>query len=439
MEISVENLSQLGRRLTVSVPADRVEREFSERLQNLSRRLKMPGFRPGKVPLKMVEAQYGGQVLREVAGDLIQSSLREALGQQGLMPAGGPTIEPRAVDRGRALEYTATFEVLPQILRTDLAGVRIERPVSEPAEADVDRTLETMRDQRRTWRAVERAAAEADRVVIDFEGSLDGAVFEGGSATDFPLVLGARTLLPDLERQLVGLAAGAGAVIKVEFPADYRRAELAGKVVDFRVQMKEVAEPVRPEVDADFARAFGIEDGDVARLRAEVKANLERELAERIEGMVQERVMQALVDLNPVDVPQTLVEQEIDRMMKATRETLVQHGASPDLAPGDRAVYEGDAKRRVILGLALAEISRVHPVDPDAARVRAALERRSVSYENPQAYIDWHYADPRRLAQVESEVAQAMLVEQLLAQAEVVDTPIPFAELMYRSTEQSTA
>jgi len=439
METNVENLSQLERRLTVSVPAERVEREFSDRLQRLSRKVKLPGFRPGKVPLKMVEAQYGGQVLREVAGELIQASLREALGQHDLQPAAGPNIEPRAVDRGRDLEYTATFEILPQVLRADLDGVRIERPVSEPGEEDVDRTLETMRDQRRTWQPVERAAAEGDRVVIDFEGILDGVAFEGGSASDYPLVLGSRTLLPDMERQLAGLAPGAEATLKVGFPADYRRAELAGKTVDFHVRMKEVAEPVLPALDADFARAFGIEDGDLARLRAEVRANLERELLERIEAMVHERVMQALVDLNPIETPRSLVEQEIDRMIENTRAALARHGASPDLAPGDRAAYENDARRRVILALVLSEIARREPVQPDAAHVRRLLERRAVSYENPQAYIDWHLADPRRLAQVESEAAQAMLVERLLAQADVADVPQPFGEIMYRGQEQSTA
>jgi trigger factor len=418
--------------MTVAVPADQVEKEVSSRLKRLSKQVKMAGFRPGKVPMKIVEAQYGGKVLQDVAGELIQSSFGEALGKEGLRPAGGPKIEPKSIDRGADLEYVATFEVYPEVKKLDLEGVSIERPTAQVGDEDIDRTLETMQIQRVQWNRVERAAKEGDRAQIDFTGSLDGENFEGGSAQDYQVVLGSETLLADFEKQLEGLKAGDEKTIDVPFPDDYRNSQLAGKTARFEVTVKGVEESELPPIDEDFAKGFGIESGKVEDLRAAIRENLERELEDRIRTTVRDRVMQALLDANPIEVPKALQDQEIDRLMESQRQTLVQHGASPDLAPTDREIYQEQAYRRVALGLILAEVANAHGIKPDAERVRAAVERLAQNYEDPQAFVRWHYADSKRLAEVQAVVLEELVVEKLLEKADIKETPVEFAELMYR-------
>lgn len=417
--------------MTVAVPADEFEKAFSDRLKRLSKKVKLDGFRPGKVPLKIVEAQYGGRVMEEVAGDLIQTSFQEAVGQEGLEPAGGATIEPKNLGRGEGLEYVATFEVYPEVEKLDIADVRIERPVCEIQPGDVDRTLETMRQQRVQWRAVDRAAAEGDRLIIDFKGSLDDKPFEGGAAEDFVFVLGSGTLVEGLEKQLVGVKAGEAQALTVEFPRDYRNEALAGREVRFDVSVKTVAEPELPELDEEFARSFGIKDGSLDALRAEVKENQERELEDRIQRVLRDRVMRALLDANRFDIPKRLLDEEVQRLIQASRETFKRHGASPDLAPTDPAVYEKDAHRRVALGLILAEVAKANGIHPDPARVRAVLNRMAASYEDPEAFVKWHYADSKHLTDVQAMVLEETIVERLLEKAEVVDVQVAFGDLMY--------
>ena len=409
MQVSVETVDTLGRRLTVAVPAEDVEKEFSTRLARLSKQVKMPGFRPGKVPLKMVEAHYGSGLLQEVAGDLIQSSLREAIGREGLRPAGSARIEPRQVARGKQLEYIAEIDLFPEIKRLDLAGVKIERPVAAVTPADVERTLDTIRRQRAGWNVVARAARTGDRVVIDFTGRLDGQDFDGGAATGFPLVLGTGALIEDLEAGLVGTKAGDMRRLAVKFPADYHHAPLAGRTVDFEVTVHEVAEAVLPELDAEFAQQLGIAGGDVARLRDETRANLER-------------VLRALLDANPFDAPKGLTEDEVNHLKQ-----LDQMGRRP---PGPEAAYRERARARVALGLILGEVIRARGLRADPARVRSHIEDLASEYESPAEFIQWYYEKPERLAEVESQVLEERVVEELIATAEVVDTPAPFQELL---------
>jgi len=431
MDVSVESVGSLERRMTVAVPAERLESEVARRLKGLSKQVRMPGFRPGKVPIKMVEAQYGQQVLQEAAGELIQRSFEEAVGSQGLRPAGGPRIEPKSLARGQNLEYVATFEVFPEVPHNDLKGVTIRRPVCEPADAEIDETLETMRKQRVEWRPVERAGADGDRVTMDFQGSIEGEPIEGGQATDYALVLGSGRLIDELEKQVAGLTAGTNTTLKIRFPDDYRNTELAGRTADFDVQIKEVAEPVLPEVDEEFARSFGISEGGVTKLREEVLANLKREVEDKVRGVVHERVMNALLERNPVDVPAQLLNVEIDQLIERNRALLQRSGASPDLANVDRSVYEDTARRRVALGLVLAEFAQHSGLQPSPERVRQTLERMAVSYEEPEKFIAWHYENPQRLEEVHSATLEEMLVEHLLDTADVVDEQVSFKDLMY--------
>jgi trigger factor len=416
--------------MTVAVPADRLEKELAARLQRLSKTARFPGFRPGKAPMKMVEAQYGGKVLEEVVGDLIRSTFYEAVSEKGLKPAGGPNIEPKHVDRGRDFEYTASFEVYPEVTRLDIRGSRIERPVVEVTDEDVARTIESLRQQRVGWRPVERAAAIGDRVVIDFQGSVDGEPFEGGAATDFPLVLGNHVLIEGFETGLVGAKSGETRNLDLRFPVDYRNAALAGKPAQFAVTIKQVNEPVLPDVNEDFARALGVADGNVDGLRREVRGNLERERDDRIRRLVRDRVFRVLTDGNDFDIPKAMEQEEIQRLIKAGRANLEARGFPAGQLPADPALYAPQARSRVKLGLILAEIIRHQGLKPDPAKVRARIEELAAAYDDPREYIAWHYANPARLADAESQVLEDQVVELLLQTAETIDKPMSFQELV---------
>jgi len=422
MQVSVESISSLGRRVKIAVPAETFEQAFAERLRRLSQQVKLPGFRPGKVPIKMVEARYGGQLLQEVAGDLIQSTLQEAIGTQGLKPAGGTKIHQHSFGRGRAFEYTAEFEIFPEIKQLDLAGVTIERPVATVTDDDVNRTLDTIRRQRTTWRAVERAAQTGDRTLIDFVGRLNGEEFEGGKGQAYPLVLGSGTFIKELEDGLVGATASETRRINATFPADYRFAPIAGKTVEFEVAVKEVGEPVVPEIDDELAKQLGVADGGVDKLRADVRNNLEREAGQRARAILRRNVLDALLKANQFDVPASLIENEVRRLQQ-----LNAGGQGGAVEP---AQLQARARTRVALGLILAEIVRVRGMRPDAAKVRARIEEMAADYDAPQKFIEWYYASPERLGEVESLVLEERIVEELLAGAQVQDRALGFQELL---------
>jgi trigger factor len=422
MQVSVETIGTLGRRLKVAVPADQVEKEFNVRLQRLSKQVKMPGFRPGKVPLKMVEAQYGGRLMDEVAGELIQTTLYEAIGSQGLRPAGDPRIQRKPAVRGEQLEYTVEFEIFPEVKRFDLAGSRIERPAVTVSEEDVNRTLETIRKQRAAWKPMEREARLGDRLSIDFVGRINGKEFDGGKANGFQLALGSGTLIEDMEQGLVGARTGDMRHISARFPADYRHSMLAGQTADFDVKVNEIAEAELPELNEGFARDLGVADGSLDKLRADIRANLEREAAGRARAVVRARVLKLLLDANPMEVPQSLLDAEAQRLKNS------------DMASGlnakDEAAYGVRARSRVALGLILGEFIRNRGLVPDPARVRAKIEEMAADYESPQEFIQWHYEKPERLSEIEGLVMEEKVVEDLLVSADISDKPVSFQELL---------
>ncbi|MFL6621388.1 MAG: trigger factor [Sulfurifustis sp.] len=424
MQVSVETTSTLGRRLTVVVPADQFEQEFTHRLERLSRQVKMPGFRPGKVPAKVVEARYRGQLLEETAGDLIERTLREAIGTHELRPAGGTRIQHKPLARGQGLEYTAEFEIYPEIKHLDLAGAEIERPAAEIGDADIDHTLESIRRQRITYRAVERAAAQGDRLLVDFTARVDGSEIEGGKAENQPMVLGAGASFRELEEGMVGATVGETRRIVANFPADARNPAVAGKAVEFEVRVREVAEPVLPEVNEEFAKSLGVADGSVEQLRQEIRRSLEREAAERTRTVLRRNVLKKLRELNEFEVPAGLVTNEVERMKRLSQ------AAGQPLDPSDDARYQDRARMRVALGLILAEIVRVRGIKADPARVRARVEQMARDYEAPQKFIEWYYANPERLGEVESTVLEDMVVEQLLGTAQVRDQAVAFPDLI---------
>jgi len=429
MQVSVESTGNLSRLMTVAVPADEVEKQVQTRLKNLARNAKLPGFRPGKAPLKIIDAQYGNQVLREVAGSLIESTLKEAFTQENLIPAGGPEIEPTSLERGKDLEYTASFEVYPEVRKLDLKGVEIERPVCEVSEEDVDRTVETMRRQQVSYNAVERDARDGDRVCIDFKGTIDGEPFSGGEAEDYKLVLGEGQFLEDLEQGIMGARPGEQRNVTVDFPDDYHGEAVAGKAVEFEVHVKEVEEPVLPDIDEAFIKAFGIEDGDVKAFRAEIAANLGRERDERLSRLTRSRVMEALVRENELEIPGKLVEQEINSMIAMNKSMLEQQGLPTEQFNPDRERYREDARQRVAMGLIFSEIVEHQDIKPDADKVKQRIEKMAASYEQPEAFVQWYYSSRERLRQVESMVVEEQVVEMLLEGADIKESPVSLREL----------
>ncbi len=320
MQVSVEPVSGLKRKMTIQVPAERIDQEVDKRLQSMKGRVRIDGFRPGKVPLKVIRQRYGRDVFHEVAGEVMQASFYEAVAKEELRPAGAPTIEPRSLEPGKPLEYEATFEVYPEIEPASLEGIEITRPVAEVTDADVDKMLDNLRRQRMGWQEVDRPAQEGDQITVDFEGFVDGEPLEGGKAENMPIVVGGGRLIPSLEEQLAGLEPGEEKTLQVTFPDDYHVEDLAGKAAEFRIRVHKVEEPALPELDDEFARQFGIEEGGIDKLREEVRANMERELRQAIQKDLKTQVMDALLERNEVEVPEALVAEEI----KALREQMMQ-------------------------------------------------------------------------------------------------------------------
>ncbi|MCU0974225.1 MAG: trigger factor [Burkholderiales bacterium] len=327
MQATLESLDGLERRLNVSLPQAEIDTEVTSRLRKIARTAKISGFRPGKVPLKIVEQQFGPQVRQEVLGDVVKRSFGDAVREQNLRVAGLPSIEPRAVGEGAgAFEYSATFEIYPDVKVADVTGLNLKRPFHDVADADVDRTFEILRKQRVKFDPVERPAAVEDLVTIDYRGTIDGVEFPGGVASDYAVILGQGRLLPDFEAHLAGLSAGETVAFELQFPDTYHGKEVAGKTARFEVSLKRVAGPQLPEVDAEFAKQMGIDDGDLAKLRAEVRSNVEREVRNRIRKRVKDQVMQALLDANEIPVPKALVDMETQRLTQAAMQDLASRG-----------------------------------------------------------------------------------------------------------------
>lgn len=431
MQVSVEATGGLERRMTVQVPEERVEKEVEGRLQRLARTAKLKGFRPGKVPMKVVKSHYGAQVRQEVVGDVIQSSFYEAVVKENLRPAGLPTIEPKSLEEGKSLEYTATFEVMPEVEPATLSGVKLEKVSAEVSEADVDAMLETLRKQRTRWEAAERGAKEGDRVVIDFKGTIDGAEFQGNEGKQVPVVIGAKRMITGFEEGLVGAKANDSLTLDLTFPEEYGYKEVAGKPVQFAVTVHRVEEPHLPELDEEFAKSFAVTEGGVEALRKEVRQNMERELEQAVTGRVKQAVMDKLLELNAIELPKALIKQEADQLAAQMRQNMHIPAGKPGVNL-DSAMFEDQARRRVSLGLVLSEIIKRNELKADPAKVREQVEKVASTYERPQDVINWYYADRNRLAEVESLVLENQVVEWALGQADVSETKSSFNELMNR-------
>ena len=430
MQQTVESLGALERRIDLTVPAAAIDKEVQTRLNKLARTVKMPGFRPGKVPLKMVAQTYGAQVQAEVMNDKVGEAFNSAVNENKLRVAGMPRLTPRAVEGSEDLAFSATFEIYPEITVGDLTGIEVQRAVCPIGDAEIDRTLEIMRKQRATYEDVTRPAAAEDVVVVDFKGTLDGTPFDGGTATDFPFALGQGRMLPDFEAAVTGMRAGDTKTFDVAFPADYGAKELAGKTAQFEVTVKKVQQPVLAPIDAQFAKSLGIADGDIGKMRAEIRGNLEREVASRLRTRTRDSVMNALLASTTFEVPKSLVEAERERLEDAARKDLVARGVSAKEAPLPPEIFSPQAERRVRLGLLIGEVVRAHGLQARPDQIRKLVEELAQSYERPQEVINWYLSDRKRLSELESAALEDNVSNWVLERARVVDAPVGFDELM---------
>ena len=430
MQQAVQNTSPLERNITVSIPVERIEAEIATRLKKLARTVKMQGFRPGHVPIKMVERHYGFQVRQEVVTDEVQQRFADAIKDQKYRVAGYPRFQPvPAADGASNVEYTATFEVYPDVVVGDLTKFEVTRPVTEVGEADVDKTLETLRKQRAKFNNVDREAKNGDLVNIDFEGLIAGQPFEGNKAANFTVILGEARMLPDFESAMVGMKAGETKTFPLTFPQDYAE-QLRGKTADFTVTVHQVAEAELPPLDSDLARALGVEDGDVERLRREVRENIGKEVGKRVKSLVKDQVLNALLETATFEVPRALLDAEIAGMQRAAVEDLKSRGMTTQNLTLPPDLFADRATRRLKLYLLVTELVRRNGLQPKPEQVRKVIEEHAESYEQPDQLVRWYYSDRSRLGEVEALVMEDNVVEWALGKMKVSDTPTAFEDLM---------
>lgn len=431
MQANVENLGQLQRRLNMVLPLDKIDNEVENRLKRLAHSVKLHGFRPGKVPFKIVVQQYGPQVRQEVLGDALQKNFSEAVREQNLRVAGYPKFEAKTAQAGgQQFEYTATFEVYPEVKVGEVNRAAITRPLVDIGDAQVEKTLEILRKQRATYQTVEREAREGDQVNIDFHGKLGEEDFPGGQGTNLATVLGDKRLLPDFEKKIAGMRANETKTFELTFPADYHGKEVAGKTAVFELVLKRVAEPKLPEVDAEFARSHGIADGDLEKLKRVIRNNLQKEAGDRIQARIKDQAMQVLLDGTQVDLPQSLVEMEIHRLMDNARRDLEARGVKTRDLQLPHDLFETQAKRRVALGLIISELAKLHDLHPKPEQVRARVDGHAQSYEHPEQVVKWYYSNPGRLNDVEALVLEDNVVTWVMNRIKVEEKAMLFDELM---------
>lgn len=432
MQANLEVLEGLARRLEISVPMDQLETEAQSRLKRLARNVKMDGFRPGKAPLSAVARQHGGGVRQEVLGEMLQARFSEAVQSNQLKIAGYPDFEPKAGQNDTShMTFSASFEVYPEVRIDDLSTSKVSRPVVTVGDAEVSKTLEVLQKQRRSFETIDRIAAPGDLIKFDYQGTVEGVEFEGGKGEDFSAVIGEGRLLKDFEQNLSGLKAGDKKGFDLTFPGDYAAKELAGKAAHFEVQVKEVQAPVLPPLDTEFAKALGVADGSMETLKAEVKSNLEREVKRRIQTKLKEQAMELLLKVSTLDLPQSLVAMETDRLRRMTEADMQQRGVQTMKLSAD--MFTGQAERRVRLGLILAEIVQAHKLVAQPEQIRTLIQEQAQSYEEPEQVMQWYYQSPERMQEIESLALEENVVAWVTGQAQVEDVTTSFDELMGRA------
>jgi trigger factor len=441
MQVFIETTSGLERRLTVGVPAERVENEVNNRLQKAAKNVRLDGFRPGKVPMRVIKQRYGAGVRQEVLGEVMSQSFYEAVTQENLRPAGQPSIEPKVLEEGKDLEFVATFEIFPEIKLADMAGFEVERPSAEVNDADIDDMIEIFRKQQGSQEVVDRAAAEGDHVKLDYAGTRDGEAFEGGSAEDSDLELGSGRMIPGFEDGIVGMAAGDEKTLALSFPEDYHNEELKGAAVEFSITLHSVSEQVAAPMDDELFQKYGVEEGGEEQFRKEIAENMRRELATAVKNRVKRQVMDAIISANESqEVPKALIDQEIGTMRKQMFQQFGGAGTEnmdlESLLPAE--MFQEQAEHRVKLGLLLNEYITSAGMKADADKVRESIEEIASTYQDPTEVVEWYYSNQEQLSGVESMVLEDQAVQQLLEQAKITDEACTYQEAIAKAQENQS-
>ncbi len=428
MEVSVETTQGLERAMTITVPAERVEKEVNQRLNRLKNSVKLNGFRPGKVPMSVVKKQFDTTVRYEVAEELIQATFGEAVNQENLAPAGTPQITPEEIGDGEGLKYKAVFEVYPEFEVAAFDGIKVEKPKVDLSDADLDKMVDNLREQQKSWETVEREAADGDQVNVDFKGSIDGEVFDRGSAEGVPLTLGSGSMIGGFEDGIIGMKAGEEKSIDVTFPEDYSAEELAGKEAQFEIKVNSVAEAVLPKIDDEFIEKYGVKKGGMEAFRKQIQENMQRECDQALTQVSKDQVMDGLYEAHDFDIPGALIDEEAKRMAENMQQQMGGQGAelSADL-------FKGQAERRVKLGLVLAEVVREHNVQVDPVRVQQQIETMAASYENPSEVLEWYNQNPQYLEGIQNLVMEEQVVDLVMKNAAVSEAEMGFEELMTKA------
>lgn len=436
MQVSVEAPSKLERRMTVVVPVEKIEEAYDKRIVTLSKTAKVNGFRKGKIPLDFIKQRYGDTARQEALSEVIQSTLYAAINQEKLNPVGVPTVEPKTVVQGQPLEYVAIFEVLPEVEAVSFEMTTVEKLISAIAEADIDNVLTHLSKQQGTWVKVDRAAKESDQVVVDFRGSIDGKVFNGGEAHDYPIVIGSKAMIPGFEEGLVGLTVDQESVINIIFPENYFAKEFAGKAAEFAVKVIKVSELKLPEINATFIKRMGVKSGNIDDFRNEIRKNLEREMSRMVKAKLKKTIFDTLIEQNPVEIPKALIEREAKRI----HDELHPHHAGQEHhhSEAEMASFNDAAKRNVALGLLIAKMVKQHNILPDNARIQAQIQTLSSIYENPAEVEKWYVTNKKAKAEVEMQVLEEQLVEILLENVQITEKMISYNELIQTLNTQQT-
>ncbi len=430
MQVSIENLEGLERKMTVQVPSDRVTQAVDKKLKELSKSVRIDGFRPGKVPVKVIRQKFGGHVRQEVIGEVIESSYREAISQENVKPAGMPSIDSLDADGGDEMSYTAVFEVYPELEKVELASLEVEKPTCEITDSDMDGMISKLQEQRKDWKESKGAAKKGFQVMVDFEGRIDGEVFEGGVGSNMAVEIGAGQMLPEFEKGLEGMKAGEEKVVEVNFPEDYHGKDVAGKTAEFTLKAVKVSKPQLPEVDEEFVKGFGVEDGDLEKFRADIRDNMEKEKSDRLKMSVKNKVMDALLEKNDFTVPNALIGEEIQNMRKQAAQRMGQDPESVTEEMFPEEMFRGEAERRVKLGLLLVEIMEQEEIKLDSSRIDTVLEEMAVSYEQPEQVKEYYRHNAQARAGLENMILEDQLVEHVLEQATVTEKKASFDDLM---------
>jgi len=430
MQVSIETLDGLERRMTVQVPSERVSEAVEKKLKDLSKTVRIDGFRPGKVPLKVVQQKFGGHIRQEVIGDVIESSYQEALIQEKVRPAGMPSIDSVSSEEKEDMSYTATFEVFPEVEELVLDSIEVDKPMVEITAEDFDAMLQKLREQRKTWKETKAAAKKGYQVMVDFEGRIDGELFEGGAGKDMAVEIGTGQMLPEFESGLEEIKASEQKTVEVNFPEDYHGADVAGKTAEFTLRATRVSKPELPEIDEEFAKGFGVQDGDLEKMRADIRANMEKEKNERLKASLKNKVMSGLLEHNAIIAPSAMVAEEVKNLRAQAAQRMGQDPESIDEAGFPSHLFNEEATRRVQLGLLISEIIKQEKIELNQDFVESTIEEMAIAYEQPDQVRDYYRQNQQARSGIEGMVLEDQVVNHILDKAKVTEQEVSFDDLM---------